>query len=428
MAKADAWDYINSGNGMKNKSEFIDKSKLFLGRWWVLIALVTLIPIYVLIAVNNERSVDYTNNGFFTFWLSGQMQWTGEHPYSTTDWINGHHANGATWIPNQIFPYPLPLALVTAPLGLLPIGKAYIIWDTLAQVLIASCILWLSTGWEGLNRQLYAVFVLVATILNGNIYLGLMTGTFSALFLVFLTLALYFIETDRPMLAGILLAGLALKPPLLTVTLLIGIWFLFRRNWQAIAGLGIGGLGLFIIGLVQDPHWLEKFRGASENLLDMRLGNQPTILSYTRLVCAGDPNCTFIYYGLIGLALVGLFTWQVWKKRGTLSPLMAFSAAIALGVLLPPYLWSYDYALLIIPICYIAFDLVRRRESYLYSTLFLLLLDLISIVGLVLFQMNPESDALTIQRDMWSIWVALLVLTASWSMVFRAPHKDANKL
>jgi hypothetical protein len=100
---------------------------------------------------------------------------------------------------------------------------------------------------------------------------------------------------------------------------------------------------------------------------------------------------------------------------------MGFSAAIALGVLLPPYIWSYDYALLIIPICYIVFDLIRRRETYVHSTLFLLVFDVLSIIGLMMFWMNPDSDALTIQRDMWSIWVALLVLFITWWMVFRAP-------
>jgi len=399
----------------------MEKIKIFLERWWVVLTLAALLPVYYGIAINNERNVDYVNNGFFTFWLSGRMEWTGEHPYSTVDWVNGHHANGATWIPNKIFPYPLPLALVTAPLGFFPIDKAYILWDMLAQVLIALCILWLAMRWEGLNRQAYAIFVLVATILNGNVFLGLMTGTIAALFLVFLTLALYFIETRRPLLAGIALAGLALKPQLLTVVALIGLWLLFRRNWKTIGGIVIGGLGLLFIGLIQDPLWVQKFLGAGENLLSMRLGNQPTIISYTQLACNGGLSCAFILYGFISLALVALFAFLVWKKQETLSPIMAFSAAIALGVLLPPYIWSYDYALLIIPICYIAFDLIRRRETYVHSTLFLLLFDALSIIGLVLFWMNPDSPALTIQRDMWSIWVALLVLSITWWMVFRAP-------
>jgi hypothetical protein len=400
----------------------MDKLKSFLGRWWFVLVFLALLPLYYLIAVNNERNVDYLNNGFFTFWLAGHLPWSGGQPYSSTDWVNGHHIHGATWIPNKIFPYPLPLALVTAPLGLLPINQAYILWDMLAQVLIAFCILWLATHWEGANRQLFAIFVLAAAILNGNIFLGLMTGTFAAFFLAILTLSLYFIEKRRPVLAGIALAGLALKPPLLTVVVLIGLWLLIRRNWRAIAGLMAGGLGLLAIGMIQDIHWVEKFRGASENLLSMRLGNQPTILSYTRLACNGDLSCAMGAYGLIALALTAIFTWLVWKRGAELSPLDVFSAGIALGVLLPPYLWSYDYALLIIPICYIAFDLIRRRETYLYSTIFLLILDVLSIIGLVLFWMNPASEALTIQRDMWSIWVGILVLAVTWWMVFQSPR------
>jgi hypothetical protein len=401
--------------------------KLFLNRWWIVLVFLLVIPVYSLIAINNEHNVDYVNNGFFTFWLAGHMQWTGEQPYSTTDWVNGHHTNGATWIPNKIFPYPLPLAILTAPLGLLPINQAYIVWDTLAQALIAICILWLATHWDGLNRQLYVIFVLVAAILNGNVFLGLMTGTIAVLFLVFLTLGLYFLETRQFFLAGFMLAGLALKPPLLTVVAMLGIWLVFQRNWKTLLGLVLGGIGLLIIGLIQDINWLVKFNNASSNLLNMRLGNQPTIFSYTRLACSGNLNCALGLYGLIALALVGLYAWLMWKKHEELNPLMAFSAAISIGVLLPPYLWSYDYVLLIIPICYISFDLIYRWESYLQATLFLLLLDIISIVGLIMFWMNPESNALTIQRDMWSIWVAFLVLLMSWTMIFLPSKKNNPK-
>jgi hypothetical protein len=183
----------------------------------------------------------------------------------------------------------------------------------------------------------------------------------------------------------------------------------------------LGGIVLLFIGLVQDVQWLQKFLGAGENLLAMRVGNQPTVLSYTRLACGGNMTCAMAAYAGIALLLTGMFAWLAWKKRGTLSPLMVFSAATALGVLLPPYVWSYDYALLLIPICFVAFELVRRRESYLHATLFLLVLDVVSIIGLVLFWLNPESSALTIQRDMWSIWEALFVLVVTWWLVFRAP-------
>jgi len=139
-------------------------------------------------------------------------------------------------------------------------------------------------------------------------------------------------------------------------------------------------------------------------------------------------TCAFLSYALIVALLVALFTFLIWKKRDNLSPIAVFSAAIALGVLLPPYLWSYDYTLLVIPIAYVAFELIRRRESYVHATAFLLLLDIFSIIGMLLFWINPDSPMLTIQRDMWSIFVALFVLLATWVLVFsRAGEKTPTE-
>jgi len=399
--------------------------KILFERWWMVLVLVAFLPFAYNAAVANERSVDYVNNGFFTFWLSGHMNWTGGHPYSSADWVAGHHANGATWIPNQIFPYPLPLALVTAPLGLLPIGQAYILWGVLSQLLVAATILALSTFWQGLNQRLFAVFILVAAVLNSNVHLMLQTGTIGSLFLVFLLAALYCQHKGWDFAAGVALALMALKPPLLTIVALIGLWLLLRHNWKMIAGVLVGGLALLGIGMAQDVGWVDKFRGASENLFNMRLGNQPTIISYTRLACNGDLTCAVWTYALAALVLVGLYAWLLWAKRETLTPMSVFSAAITLGVLLPPYIWSYDYVLLVIPICYICFELLRRKRGYVYALVFLFVLDCISFWGAFLFSTHPESNALTIQRDMWSIWVGILALVVCWWVVGKADRPVA---
>ncbi|PWH14802.1 MAG: hypothetical protein DDG60_07155 [Anaerolineae bacterium] len=393
----------------------------FLQRYWMGLALLMMLPIYWNVAILNEQRVDYINNGFFKFWLAGHMTWTPEHPYSLEDWDAGHQRFGATWMDEKRFAYPLPLALLVAPLGLLPISTAYILWDFLAQILIASCLLWLATRWEGLNRRLYVLFLLAAASLNGNIYLGLMTGTLAALFLLFLTLSLYFMENGRDLLAGFILAFIILKPPLITILALLGLWLLFRRRWRVLAGMVLGGVSLLIIGLIQDPQWLSKFLSTGDSLLGMRLGHQPTILSYTRLACAGNLTCALTWYAVIAFALVGLFTLLLWRIHAHLTPLMAFSLTIPLGLLLPPYIWSYDYTLFIIPIAYIAFELIQRYRTYIFSTLFLLLLTALALVGLTLFWMNPASDALSIQRDMWSIWTALYVLAVSWWVILRTP-------
>ena len=399
----------------------MQKIKHALTRWWFIWALAAFLPVFILVTVYNERHVDYLNNGFFTFWLSGRFQISGAHPYSSTEWVNGHHANGATWIPNKIFPYPLPLALITAPLGLLSLKQAYILWDILAQLLISGSILWMASRFPKRNQQLFAGIILLFIVLNSNIYLGLMTGTFAALFLIFLILTLFYMENNHPFWAGVMLAGLALKPPLLIIAALFGLWLLFERNWKMLAGLAAGGLGLLAIGLIQDPQWVTKFLGAGENLFNLRLGNQPTLISYTRLFCSAEANCTTITYGLIALTLAAIFTFFIWKNHTRLSPEMAFSAAIALGVILPPYIWSYDYTLLIIPICFICFELIKRTQNYFYATLFLIALDVISFSGIVLFYLNPESSALTIQRDMWSIWAGIFVLACTCWIIFQTP-------
>ncbi len=403
------------------------KLTLFLERYWMFLALAVMLPVYWNIAILNEQRVDYINNGFFKFWLAGRMTWTPAHPYSLEDWDAGHKQFGATWMDEKRFAYPLPLALLVAPLGLLPIETAYILWDFLAQILIAVCLLWLATHWEGLNRRLYVLFLLVAATLNGNIYLGLMTGTLAALFLAFLTLALFFLERKRDLLAGFFLALVILKPPLVTILVLLGLWLLFSRRWRVIGGMALGGFSLLVIGLLQDPQWLQKFLGTGDSLLGMRLGHQPTILSYTRLACAGDMSCAITWYALLALCLAALFAFLLWKAHSRLSALQVFSLALPLGVLLPPYIWSYDYTLLVIPIAYTAFEMVRRQKTYIYATLFLLALTALALVGLTLFWMNPDSDALTIQRDMWSIWTGLYVLAAAWWLVLRAPPESASQ-
>ncbi len=403
------------------------KAKLtyFLERYWMALALLVMLPVYWNIAVLNEQRVDYINNGFFKFWLAGYMTWTPEHPYSLEDWDAGHKQFGATWMDEKRFAYPLPLALIVAPLGLLPIPTAYILWDFLAQTLIAACLLWLATHWEGLNRRLYVLFLLVAATLNGNIYLGLMTGTLAALFLAFLTLALFFLERKHDLRAGFFLALVILKPPLVTILVLLGVWLLFSRRWRVVGGMAIGGLLLLVVGFLQDPQWLQKFLGTGDSLLGMRLGHQPTILSYTRLACGGDLSCAMTWYGVIALLLVALFAFILWRTHARLNPLQAFSLAIPLGLLLPPYIWSYDYTLLVIPIAYVAFEMVRRQKTYIYATLFLLVLTALALAGLILFWMNPDNDALTIQRDMWSIWSGLYVLAAAWWLALRLPSESA---
>lgn len=394
----------------------MDRIKAFMARWWIVVVLLAALPLFYLFALGVPFALD---SSFFTFWLAGHMNWTGEHPYDSAAWVGAHQPNGVTWIPNQIFPYPLPLALLMAPLGLLPMAQSFVLWTMTSLALIAASILIFASLWEGRNKQFFAVVLVLAFVLNSDVYVLLKTGSITALFLLFVLIALYMQQKGHDFFAGMALALLALKPSFLIIAALIGFWLLLRRNWKMIGGGITGGLLLFVIGLIQDVNWVSKFRGASENLFNLRVGGQPTIVSYTRLACGGEMTCAIASYAVIALLLVGLYAWLIWKNRTTLNPLSVFSAALALGVLLPPYIWSYDYVLLVIPVCYICFEGIRRTRKFLWPTLFLVLLDSLSFGMIVLYSFSPASSLLTIQQYMWSIWIAILVLVTTWWMVFR---------
>src|SRR5947209_6450676 len=113
-----------------------------LRRQWLRLASVLLAacPLLVVVGARIVYTLAYRDSDFFTFWLAGYMNWTGQNPYSTEQWLGQHHALGATWFPNPVFPYPLPLATLLAPLGLLRLDTAFIVWISLSLVMLVVAI------------------------------------------------------------------------------------------------------------------------------------------------------------------------------------------------------------------------------------------------------------------------------------------------
>src|SRR5262245_11735010 len=64
------------------------------------------------------------NTDFFTFWAAGHLIAARQNPYDTAEWVATHQAAGSTSMPNPTFVYPLPLALLFAPLGILSVATA----------------------------------------------------------------------------------------------------------------------------------------------------------------------------------------------------------------------------------------------------------------------------------------------------------------
>lgn len=366
-------------------------------------------------------SFDYKNSNFSFFWLAGRMILDGENPYDQTQYLAGHTANGIEWQPNKIFPYPLPLAIFCIPLGLLSIGNAYISWTALSLTIVASTIFILLNQWKSAAHRRLLIPVFAFMLFFGPFYLTLNTGAISAFTLLILFAAIHLLDEDKSLLAGIVLSLTMLKPPQgLTILLLAGIWFLAQRNWKAIWGVAIGGMGLILIGMIQDPLWIIKFRTASEAVMDRTLGIHSNVWAFSYLACKGASPCSTLLGAAGGLTLLGLGGFYLWKKQAQLSAWEAFNVIIPIGFVSTIYLWAYDQLPYIIPIVWIVGTLVQKTKSYIFAFLFLIVLDLFSLFALVQ-QANTK-------RDLWSLGNTIIVLGMVLGLMYLNREKSIDKL
>ena len=353
------------------------------------------------------NTFDFQNSNFTFFWLSGRMLIDGENPYDEKQYLAGHETYGIKWQPNRIFPYPLPLAIFFIPLGFLSLPVAYITWQVITLLIVAATIFLLLAHWKESAQRLLLVPIFAAMFFFGPMYLTLHTGSVGAIALLALLAAILLLEKDKSMLAGIVLSLTMLKPPQgITILLLAGIWFLARRDWKAIYGVAIGGIALLFIGMIQDPLWVIKFRGASEAVMDRTQGVHSNVWAFAYLACNGNSPCWPLLGGTLSLILLGLAGFFLWQNQAKLSAWEAFNVIIPIGFVSTIYLWAYDQIPYLIPIVWIIGTLVQKSRSFIYAFLFLIVLVLFSLFALL---QQASTD-----KDLWSLGTTLIVLGSLW--------------
>jgi hypothetical protein len=374
----------------------------------------TLLALGILIfaRVHVSLGFDVPNSNFSFFWLAGRMILDGQNPYDETQYLAGHDANDMDWRPNNIFPYPLPLTLFCIPLGYFSMQTAYVLWQVVTLLLIALTIYILLRHWQEKSHHNMLVPIFFFLLFWGPLYLTTHAGTFSVFSLVVLIGAILLLENDKSLWAGIILALTMLKPPQgLTILLLAGVWFLARRDWKAIFGVAIGGLAILIVGLIQDPQWIQKFLGAGDAVMARTLGVHSNVWAFAYLACDGASPCSTLLGGTLSLSLLGGASLLLWRNQAKWSAWEAMNVIIPVGFVSTIYLWAYDQLPYILPIVWIVGTLTQKQRNIILAFIFLILLDLISIFAIV-------QQALT-DKDLWSLGTTLLVmlfLLITWRM------------
>jgi hypothetical protein len=374
----------------------------------------TLIGGMIFLRTQMSKTFDYQNSNFAFFWLSGRMILQGENPYNETQYLAGHDTYGIKWRPNNIFPYPLPLALIFIPFGLISLAKAYVLWQVVSLIFIATIIYILLNQWKDSAQRRLLIPIFAFMFFFGPLYLTLFTGSIGAVAALVLLSAILLFEKDKSLLAGIILSLTILKPPQgLTILLLAGIWFAARSDWKAILGVAIGGISLLLIGLIQDPLWITKFLNASQAVMGRTQGIHSNVWAFSYLTCKGASPCSTLLGGTLGLILLGLGGFFLWKKQAQWSAWEAFNIIIPIAFVSTIYLWAYDQLTYIIPIVWIVGTLVQKTKSYIYAFLFLIVLDLSSLFALL--------QQATTGKDLWSLASTVIVLGMVMGLMYRKP-------
>ena len=386
-----------------------------------IIITLSLIGGMIFLRTQMSKTFDYQNSNFAFFWLSGRMILQGESPYNETQYLAGHDTYGIKWRPNNIFPYPLPLALIFIPFGLISLANAYILWQIVSLVSIALIIFILLNHWKESAQRRLLIPIFAFMFFFGPLYLTLFTGSIGAIAALVILGAILLFEKDKSLLAGIVLSLTILKPPQgLPILLLAGIWFLARRDWKAILGVAIGGISLLLIGMIQDPLWAIKFLGASQAVMDRTQGVHSNVWAFSYLACGGASPCSTLLGGTLGLVLLGLGGFFLWQHQAKVTAWEAFNIIIPIAFVSTIYLWAYDQLTYIIPIVWIVGTLVERTKSYIHAFLFLIVLDVFSFYALV---QQAATD-----KDLWSLGTTVIVLGMVLGLLYLKPIDKPSPL
>jgi hypothetical protein len=220
----------------------------------------------------------------------------------------------------------LPLALLPAPLGFALFALASVAAIAISHRVLTS----------GLGCPPYPTALALLAVPG---VLGLALGQWAALLTLALVLALRVLPR-RPVLAGLLLSLLLIKPQYLW---LVPVMLAVTGRWRALAGLAVGGAlmaasSLALVGPAQSAAWLSDALTAGSDQLTMTFG-LPGLLAAP----FGAP-AAYLAFALGGTAVIagGLR----WRARLAARPELALAAFACLSLVVAPHVLVQDYLVL----------------------------------------------------------------------------------
>ena len=268
------------------------------------------------------------------------------------------------------FTYPPYVALLIAPLAVLPLPVATTLWLLIGQAsLLAACRLltWFPGPTSGPAARHFRWLVLVA-VLWPPALANLLFGQFAMLVLFLLVAVRSLLLRERPLLAGVCLAATIVKPQLVVLALpllLVAAWG--RPGWRRLWLGCLGGVALLLAaGFAVAPDWVTAW-GQEAAIYARVAAPVSTVGLLLRLAPATD--WTWLGTLLMQAAVVAAVGWLalrlVRQRSGGALPEVAGLVApvtIATSLAIPP-LYEWNSVLLLVPLAEALFTIRQRLAS-----------------------------------------------------------------
>ncbi len=338
---------------------------LFLAKAWTIVAIFVIVY-SVLSMPQAAESTDYV----MTFYAAGHLAASGQadklYPESGALSFTTSPFNKATHallphLPNNLtaaYMYSPLVAWTFAPLSHLRPHLSLLFWQGLSLAALAVCCVLLAHLTHAKATDIFLLsfllFPVCITIWIGQ--LGIVFG------LLPLCAGYFLLVENRPLLAGLAWSLLSLKPQYLPAVGLVSLVLALGGRIQCLAGIVLGGTGLFLANLFVFPpevtmNWLTSLR-ASDAIFSSGLYAIPihliTSLPSNLLMLAPVAQRSlakgFIYFLAVALWVSCLWRCRRMAKAGV-NGVVTLSLTVVTGtVLLPlvaPHMLYYDLALLV---------------------------------------------------------------------------------
>ncbi len=343
-----------------------------------------------------------------TFWAAAVLAWGGEavaaHDLARLEAV--HQGGRDVWM---IWTYPPGLTVLIAPLGALTFIEAWVLFTVLS---LGAIILAVRPYCSGMVPPLLCFALAPAWI--PTLYIGQTTALWSATLLA----ALWALRGGRPVLAGVLIGLLTLKPQL---GLLIPVALIAAGAWRTIGAATVttvlvAAVPSFYTGVEIWPALFEAGRLHADRIA-LSIPNLSAMCSpLSALIGLGiaPEVAAFLQAGLsLGAAIA---VWIAWR-RSAVSPDLKAAVLMAAILLSTPYLWFYETAMLpLVALFLVRAGALRLRRA---GLVVFALLWLGTAPPMLLHMLHPASP--DIETRLFAVPVVLLAMALALAALARGP-------